>query len=440
MLTGSGGPGGGESKGCLGADSNETGQPRKRVGEELRRAPPQLHGSELPSKGPSPRASPTEASARAIVRNAGTVGGADRYVRSAPGTRRQEVSGHRGGGTAERRGTSDRTRVSPDTGGQTPIQEEPNGGGIRRVQSEKGSIGRLRQAAGDHQGRRRLPSKTGRGVRQLHSRPIRAGQRSPQVGTQACDAGWEERQTPSNGCRREKTRRLDASAMGDRRGVRTVAELNEVGRLIAVPNGQVRGKDQTESEAPPRQGDGPERETTNRPVRVTAARITSLRARPVDGSTQTVRTPMCTGPQMRPTKSADGSVAERLLVTVSASRSMPSLDPERPPHGSARRARGTPPEVAQHLLGGGAPGDHRQAAAPSTAGALPNVGLEGVSLKERPVHSRAPVLPLQGGAGALVTSATGTGATTTGGGRPWPWRTTRAQLRVRCKHAVEPSE
>ena len=162
--------------------------------------------------------------------------------------------------------------------------------------------------------------------------------------------------------------------MGDGRGVRTVAELNEVGRLIAVPNGQVRGKDQTEPEAPPRQGDGPERETTNRPVRVTAARTTSLRARPVDGSTQTVRTPMCTGPQRRPTKSADGSVAERLLVTVSASRSMPSLDPERPPHGSARRARGTPPEVAQHLLGGGAPGDHRQEAAPSTAGALPYVG------------------------------------------------------------------
>jgi hypothetical protein len=29
---------------------------------------------------------------------------------------------------------------------------------------------------------------------------------------------------------------------------------------------------------------------------------------------------------------------------------------------------------------------------------LPNVGLEGVSLKECPVHPRAPVLPLQGGA------------------------------------------
>ena len=35
----------------------------------------------------------------------------------------------------------------------------------------------------------------------------------------------------------------------------------------------------------------------------------------------------------------------------------------------------------------------------TAAGALPHVGLEGVSLKGRPVHSRAPVLPLRSGAG-----------------------------------------
>jgi hypothetical protein len=59
-----------------------------------------------------------------------------------------------------------------------------------------------------------------------------------------------------------------------------------------------------------------------------------ISARPWDGSAQTVRTPMCTGPQMRPKKSADGSVAERLLVTVSARNAVPPIDAERPPHGS----------------------------------------------------------------------------------------------------------
>ena len=77
----------------------------------------------------------------------------------------------------------------------------------------------------------------------------------------------------------------------------------------------------------------PERETTNRPVRATAKLVLAHQGRRRDCSAQTVRTPMCTGPQMRSTKSADGSVAERLLVTVSARNVVPPIDSERPPHG-----------------------------------------------------------------------------------------------------------
>ncbi len=46
----------------------------------------------------------------------------------------------------------------------------------------------------------------------------------------------------------------------------------------------------------------------------------------------TVRTPMCTGPQMRPNQSADGSVAERNLEGSLANCSA-IFDTERPPHG-----------------------------------------------------------------------------------------------------------
>lgn len=70
-----------------------------------------------------------------------------------------------------------------------------------------------------------------------------------------------------------------------------------------------------------------ERETTNRPVRATAKTPTSPRARPIDGSAQTVRTLVCTGPQMRPNKSADGSVAERVTRDDLDLNAVPLLTP-----------------------------------------------------------------------------------------------------------------
>ena len=55
-------------------------------------------------------------------------------------------------------------------------------------------------------------------------------------------------------------------------------------------------------------------ETTNRPVRVTAIRALSFELDSEMPAPATVRTPMCTGSHERPNQSADGSVAERVVL------------------------------------------------------------------------------------------------------------------------------
>jgi hypothetical protein len=73
------------------------------------------------------------------------------------------------------------------------------------------------------------------------------------------------------------------------------------------------------------------------------------------------------------------------------------------------RACGTQAHVPEHLLGGGAPGDDRQKPAPAAAGALTDVGLQGVVLEEGPVHARALVLRALRGARPERVVLAGTG-------------------------------
>src|SRR5215472_11120899 len=77
--------------------------------------------------------------------------------------------------------------------------------------------------------------------------------------------------------------------------------------------------DRTRNHEPPRPGDCDcQLEPKELAVEMTAA--------------VTVRTPMCTGPQMRPTQSADGSVAERILER-SPSKFSAIVDTRRPSDG-----------------------------------------------------------------------------------------------------------
>lgn len=144
--------------------------------------------------------------------------------------------------------------------------------------------------------------------------------RSEEMGAESGEAWGEERQEAgTSGCR-PQAGRLDASAVGDGRGVPTPGLRTEptTGGLTSEAS------EESISRAPP-SARRPTRDNTNRPVRVTASSRWSERARVADCSTQTVRTPECTELLTQLQESADGSAAERRLVTVEGRKAVPQL-------------------------------------------------------------------------------------------------------------------
>jgi transposase len=168
---------------------------------------------------------------------------------------------------------------------------------------------------------------------ELHDWSIRERQRPETMGIGTDKARGEERTQTSTGGSCEKDSGVDAPALGNRRGLRAPGLQREASGRVTSTAGH-RGRTQI-SEVQSRSS-APERETTNRPVWMTAHLSLSAKARRQDGSVLTVRTPMCTGPQMRPIKSADGSMAERILERSLIGGSAP-IDTERPPHGRKDR-------------------------------------------------------------------------------------------------------
>jgi hypothetical protein len=153
----------------------------------------------------------------------------------------------------------------------------------------------------------------------------RCGQRPPDMGTGTEQARWQERQEEGEGGGRAQARGADAQALGDRRGLRADGLPESSLRGGRAKRLELRSEDMgpealSNHHEPPRPGDC---ETLLEPPR----------ARRTDGSAVTVRTPVCTGPQRRPFKSADGSMAERWIETASGQQHL-ALDCGRPPHGS----------------------------------------------------------------------------------------------------------
>src|SRR5262245_13832266 len=114
------------------------------------------------------------------------------------------------------------------------------------------------------------------------------------MGAGAGEARREERAEAGAGGSGKEDRGADAPALGDRRGLRARGLQTEAPGSVTSAT-EYRGRPKT-SEVQGRSS-APERETTNRPVRGTASLRLGIEARREVGSPQTVRTPMCTGPQ-----------------------------------------------------------------------------------------------------------------------------------------------
>ncbi len=126
--------------------------------------------------------------------------------------------------TSQRGGHSDRVDLCADHGRSTTVSPEPRRGLLSGAASWAQKLRQQSTAAAHQQGRRSLPANSDGAGRALYSGAVWIGQRSAALGTKILRARRKQCQETRGSCGRSEVVRAASQAVGERRGVPTIAQ------------------------------------------------------------------------------------------------------------------------------------------------------------------------------------------------------------------------
>ena len=137
-------------------------------------------------------------------------------TRSAPRSGSAEAS--------QRCGHTDRVDLRADSGRSAPVSPEPRRGLLSGAASRAQELGQQSTPAAHQQGRRSLPANSDGAGRALHSGAVWTGQRFAAMGIETLRARRKQCQETRGGCGRSEVVRAASQVVGERRGLRTIAQ------------------------------------------------------------------------------------------------------------------------------------------------------------------------------------------------------------------------
>src|SRR6202166_3391315 len=121
-------------------------------------------------------------------------------------------------------GHVDRADLPADAGGRASLSQEPGRGLLPGIEPGTAELRTERAADAHQQGRRSVSANPAGAGSAPHSGAVWSRQRSAPLGFEAGRARRQEREETSHYCSGAKAGRLAASPVGERRGLRTIAQ------------------------------------------------------------------------------------------------------------------------------------------------------------------------------------------------------------------------